>query len=76
MAVGRHREKATDQRFAEKPRRRGRREEVVEILAEGLWALVCGGRGPGRQGLEPQEGEGPGRPSGRGLPTSGDASTG
>ena len=76
MVAGGHREKVTDQRFAEKPRRRGRREEVVEILAEGLWTLVCGGHGPGRQDAEPRADDGPGRASGRSLPTSGDDSTG
>ena len=25
---------------------RSPREEVVEILAEGLWTLICQGRGP------------------------------
>lgn len=28
------------------PRRRSPREEVIEILAEGMWTLICQGRGP------------------------------
>ena len=28
------------------PRERSPREEVIEVLAEGLWTLICQGRGP------------------------------
>ena len=74
MATGRHQKEGLDERFAEHPRRRGRRAEVVEILAEGLWTLVCGGRGPGRC-MEPQPGEKRMPPPGCRVPTSDDAAT-
>jgi hypothetical protein len=53
MAAGRQSEEELGARFAEKPRPRSRREEVVEILAEGLWALICDGRGPRSRPADP-----------------------
>ena len=46
MAARRSRDENLGERFALRPRRRSRHEEAVEVLAEGLWALICRGRGP------------------------------
>ncbi len=48
MAAGHPPKDALRERFAGHAllRRRSPREEVIEILAEGLWTLICQGRGP------------------------------
>ena len=48
MATRRRSERDDSDLFAGigKPRQRTPRELVVEILAEGLWSLICEGRGP------------------------------
>jgi len=48
MATRRRSERDGSDPFAGlgKPRQRTPREAVVEILAEGLWSLICEGRGP------------------------------
>ena len=48
MAAGHAPKDALRERFAGHVllRKRSPREEVIEILAEGLWTLICQGRGP------------------------------
>jgi len=48
MATRRRSERDDSDLFAGigKPRQRTPREVVVEILAEGLWSMICEGRGP------------------------------
>jgi len=52
MATRRRSEKDDSDLFAGigKPRQQTPREVVVEILAEGLWSLICDGRGPRHDG--------------------------
>lgn len=47
-ATRRPSKKAHRERFSglARARERSPREEVIEILAEGLWTLICQGRGP------------------------------
>ena len=47
-ATRRTAKKAHRERFSglARARERSPREEVIEILAEGLWTLICQGRGP------------------------------
>lgn len=48
------RRQATEEIARERRAARQRaREEVVEILAEALWSLICAGRGPGAEGAAP-----------------------
>lgn len=58
MATRRRSERDGSDLFAgmSKPRNQTPREAVVEILAEGLWSLICQGRGPrhDRQVAEPR----------------------
>ena len=48
MATRRRSERDDSDLFAGigRPRQRTPREVVVEILADGLWSLICEGRGP------------------------------
>jgi hypothetical protein len=39
------------------PRKRSPRQEVIEILAEGMWTLICQGRGPAAGEFQPRRDE-------------------
>ena len=58
MAARRSRDENLGERFALRPRRRSRHEEAVEVLAEGLWTLICRGRGPAAAPSDEHDGAG------------------
>lgn len=55
-------------------RERSPREEVIEILAEGLWTLICQGRGPAAGKFRALQDDADDLFDGEGEPAAGEAS--